>query len=125
MAFDGTSLCWRPTIPISEATKPRLRIAKMGDGYEQRVLDGINAYDVIWSVSFENREKAVILAMREFLKDAKGGAFPFKHPVDGNTYMVFCDEWRVEWHFRKWQGSTPIDRGTLSADFRKAFGSGI
>ncbi len=125
MAFDGTSLCWRPTIPISEATKPRLRIAKFGDGYEQRTLDGINAHDITWSLSFENRARDVILAMKAFLEEQQGRAFPFKHPVEGNTYMVFCDEWRIEWHFRKWSGSTPIDRGTLSADFRKAFGSGI
>lgn len=125
MAFDGSTPCWFPTIPISETRKPRIRIAQFGDGYEQRILDGINAYEVTWSLTFEHRKSDIIASMEAYLEDQKGTAFPFKHPVDGNTYMVFCDEWRVDWSFREWVEKVPHFRGTLSAEFRKANGAGI
>jgi len=125
MSFDGSINCWRPSQPVIAKTTPRLRVAKFGDGYEQRMLDGINPNDVTWSVSFENRLQVVLNEMDQFLAERKASAFPFRHPGDGILYMVFCDEWQIEWHGKKWKGTSPVYYGTLSADFRKAFGSGI
>lgn len=37
-------------------TKPRILRADFGDGYSQRLADGINTIQEIWTVSFKNRE---------------------------------------------------------------------
>lgn len=124
MAFDGTTDCWWPSLPIGVHKQPRLNIAQFGDGYEQRILDGINTAILRFRVTFDGRPSSVILAMDAFLEARKGSSFDFKYPVDGVVYKVFCDEWEIDWYFRKWSGSPKVAsfRGTLSAEFRRAFG---
>lgn len=124
MAFDGSDQCWVPDVPIGRKEKWRLDIAQFGDGYAQRVLDGINALDQQWSVSFELRPFAVINAMLNYLVTQKGNSFQFKEPATKVVYDVWCDEWQVDWVLRR-KGPTPTDPvwyGTLTAEFVKANG---
>ena len=122
--FDGTDYCWIPDTPISRSEEWRLDVASFGDGYSQRMLDGINALDQTWSVTFESRHMDVIKAMLAFLAATKGNSFQFREPVTGILYDVVCDKWQVDWVIRR-KGPSPVNPiyyGTLSAEFARIYG---
>ena len=127
MAFNGSDPCWIPDIPVSREDEWRLRVAQFGDGYAQRTLDGINALNRKWQVTFENREADVINAMVVYFETQKGSAFQFKEPQTGLLYEVWCDIWHVDWVLRRWDRTNPLAPfpyyyGTLTAEFVRANG---
>ena len=125
-SFDGTTPCWIPDEPVGRDNDVRVRVAKFGDGYAQRTLDGINALDIRWSLTWENRENTVINAMVDYLIARKGNSFLYREQQSGQVHQVWCDSWRVSWTIRRrhFTGpiSTPLYYGTLTAEFVKAYG---
>lgn len=119
MAFDGTDTCWMPDTPVTRDDEWRLRIAAFGDGYAQRTLDGINALDRKWQLTWGMRSAADINAMVAFLEAEKASAFDFLEQQTSTTWKVFCDAWRIDWEVRRPGG---VWYGTLSAEFIKANG---
>jgi phage-related protein len=96
MSFDGLDdACWLPDAPVSKEKEWRVRVAQFGDGYQQRMLDGINALNVRWNVTFSNRQKAVLIEMDNYLSSMKGSAFNFMDPATEVVYEVFCDQWTM------------------------------
>ena len=122
MSFDGSTPCWIPDIPITTEREWRLRIAQFGDGYQQRMLDGINALDLRWSLSFENKTSDVLLAMDAYLQEQEASSFPFRDPVSGILYNVFCDAWQLQWGPSRRRDGVTTYYGSLSAEFAKANG---
>lgn len=120
MAFDGATPCWIPDIPFGETDAWRLKKAQFGDGYQQRMLDGINALERTWSLTWVNRESDVIEAMVAYLANLRAGGFDFKDPVTGVLWKVFCDQWEVAWNLRRKGG---LYYGTLTAEFYRANGA--
>jgi phage-related protein len=108
-----------PDAPVSRDDEWRLRIAQFGDGYVQKTLDGINALDRKWSLTWSLRSAADINAMVAFLEAEKASAFDYLEQPTGLTWKVFCDAWRVDWDLRRPGG---VWYGTLSAEFVKANG---
>lgn len=124
MADDFTT--WCPTVPLSVSNEWRMNVAQYGDGYQQRALDGINALNQTFSVSYENRPQKMIEAMVAYLTTNKAKLFPFRHPVTGVITNVFCDSWDVEWGLVMWDARGYRSAyGTLSADFNRAYGVGV
>lgn len=72
----------------------RVRSMKFGDGYEQRVGDGINTLESTFSLTF-SRPDDEIDAIVTFLRSQSGGkAFDFTpNPLYG-TIKVWCQKWR-------------------------------
>ena len=62
---------------LSRKSKHNVLTAKFGDGYEQRVLDGINTKQDQFSISFKNRDAADINLIAVFLDDSAGKSFNF------------------------------------------------
>lgn len=122
MSFDGSMPCWIPDVPIAVDKEWRLRIAQFGDGYAQRTLDGINALNLKWSLTFDSRPTDVLLAMDAYLQAEKASAFPFRDPASGILYNVFCDTWQLQWGPSRRRDGQTIYYGTLSAEFVKANG---
>lgn len=121
--FDGSDLCWRPSNTWSIDVEPRLQTAQFGDGYLQRVIDGINPNKSTWNLNFNGRHNTVINAMVSYLAGLKGQSFPFKDPATGQVIPVFCDKWSVQLALRKPDGSWI---GNLTAAFYTANdGSGV
>ncbi len=97
-----------PSRPIT----PRVFGTKFGDGYEQRVGDGINTILEQWSLTFI-REVAEITAIDDFLK-ARGGVYSF--------VWTAPDEVQGSWLCRTWTRSIPvINVQTLTATFERTF----
>lgn len=90
----------RTAIPdkgLSRQSTPRIRVAKFGDGYEQRIANGINPIEETFSVTFNNRPAAEIDDIIGYLASLGGvSSFDFTFPDDNGvggetTIKVVCD----------------------------------
>jgi phage-related protein len=126
MSFDGLDdACWLPDAPVAKEKEWRVRVAQFGDGYQQRMLDGINALNVKWKVIFSNRNNSVLIEMDNYLSSMKGSAFNFMDPSTGVVNEVFCDQWEVAIDVvRKRDPVTwkSVMYGSLTAEFVQANG---
>lgn len=76
-----------------EQRKPRVRVAQFGDGYQQRVADGINTNPKNWSLAFTKRGQTEADGIMDFL-DARAGieAFDWTSPA-GVAGKYICSEY--------------------------------
>lgn len=87
-----------PDKDIQRTTKPKVHLARFGDGYEQRLLKGINSLDETFSLKFSNRSIAEIEDLILFFESVVGvTAFEFTLPGNAinqlKTIKVVCDEY--------------------------------
>ena len=94
-----------PDRTMSNAIQPRVLKVQFGDGYEQRIQDGINNLKQQFSVTFNNRPKAEIDDIVAFLNNKAGTtAFNFTYP-DSNagggetTIKVVCEDWSQRYSY--------------------------
>tara|TARA_B100001093_G_C26154112_1_gene728738 strand:+ start:162 stop:542 length:381 start_codon:yes stop_codon:yes gene_type:complete len=75
-----------PDKQLTKQSSPRVLTAKFGDGYEQRIVDGINNLHESYSLTFATRTKEEIDDIVAFL-DTKAGVtkFTFTLPDSNNT----------------------------------------
>ena len=92
-------------------TSRRVLSAKFGDGYEQRVLDGINNIEETYSISFKNRAQAEINTIADFLDDQPPA--PFQFYIGNDTVYVICDSYSISY------GHDSVN--SLSAQFRRVY----
>lgn len=103
---------WSPQTADKTVT-PRMRTASFGDGYIQRVADGINNKPREWSLTFV-RPKAEIDAIESFIETNAEVAFDWTDP-DGLVGRWICESWS-----RSPQGS--LVAASLSATFKQFYG---
>lgn len=104
---------WAATYGSAVTKKPNVLVAKYGDGYEQRVGDGINTNARNWELTFANRPNATADAIDAFL-DARGASESFDWTPDhGNAGKWLCREWKA-------QKTGPYTR-TITATFEETF----
>jgi len=104
---------------LSLKNEVRVITANFGDGYEQRLADGINVLQQEFSVSFATRPKAEIDDLVAFF-ESTNGVTKFNYTVSdsnesGNeqTYKVVCSDWTQVWEYD--------DFYTLTAVFRRVY----
>lgn len=90
-----------PDKGLNRKISPKVLVSQFGDGYQQRVADGINSLKEDYTLSFSNRPKVEIDAIVSTLNTRKG-VTPFDFTLDdeqasGNTrtIKVICAEWSV------------------------------
>jgi len=88
-----TTFTIAPDFKAALTAKPRLRKAAYGDGYTQRVADGINYNPESWSLTFSARTTSERDAILAFFV-ARGGteSFTWTSP-SGVTGVFVCEEW--------------------------------
>ena len=102
---------WFPTTGHSKAVEPRVSSAKFGDGYEQRVANGINNIADKWSLTF-TASKDICDAIDLFLRtQGAASAFIWTNP-DSETGKYIC---------RSWNKSRDMGKVTVSATFERVF----
>lgn len=85
--------------------RPRVRRVTFGDGYEQRLADGINTLSEVFQIKFDTRPKKEIDAVIKTLDNKKGvTAFDFTVPrTDAaggeETVKVVCDDYSLDYSF--------------------------
>ena len=94
-----------PDKTLQRQTSPKVRIAAFGDGYQQRIADGINTLEDVFTANFTNRTKAEADDIEAFLRDKKGvSSFDFTFPDSNSssndsagdpvtTVKVVCTQW--------------------------------
>lgn len=70
--YDGGVGYATPDKTLGRQISPKVLVAKFGDGYEQRIADGINSIKETYNLSFRHREKAFIDDVVQFLDSQKG-----------------------------------------------------
>lgn len=101
---------WKHDPSGEESHDPRVLSASFGDGYVQRVPDGINADLGTWSVSFTNRPMAEATAIANFFRERKGAIWFWWRPEpDADLVKVVAKPWK----------KTPVTRyvATVTATF--------
>ena len=110
----------RPDKSLKRSSKPKIHLATFGDGYEQRLADGINSVKETFSVAFKTRTKADIDDIVGYLDSLQGvTAFDFTIP-DSNvaspyetTVKVVCDDFSITYDYG--------DFYSASASFRRVY----
>ena len=96
---DLTSTVRVPDKGMSRSTEPVRHTVQFGDGYQQRMVEGINPLKETYSVAFSNRSRAEIDDITAFFESKKAvTAFSFTIPdtnSGGNerTIKVVCSKW--------------------------------
>ena len=115
----GSSFGSRTIVPdkgLSKTNTPVIFRAEFGDGYEQRIANGINTLDQTMSVSFSTRPKAEIDDLVAFF-ESLGGVSKFEMIIDdtngAETIKVTCKSWSQTWVYD--------DFYTLSASFQRCY----
>ena len=105
---------------LSRKSKHNVLTAKFGDGYEQRVLDGINTKQDMFNISFNNREAEDINLIAGFLDDKAGTNFDFvitdtfsSGSLTTSTLKVVCDGYDINY------GQS--DNHSLSCQLRRVY----
>ena len=118
----GSSFGSRTIIPdkgMTRSNEPVIFKAEFGDGYQQRIANGINNLKQQFSVSFATREKAEIDDIVGFFESTNGvTAFDFTFAdtnASGNeeTVKVYVSEFTQNWDYD--------DYYTLSATFVRVY----
>ena len=110
---DLTSTVRRPDKMMTSSSTPSILLAKFGDGYEQRLQDGINNDLLTLSVTFDKRNELETTAINHFLNQRKGAeAFVFTPPAPFATAAKFiCKSFNTNYVF--------FDNYTVSATFEQ------
>jgi|TARA_R110000823_G_scaffold312943_1_gene440062 phage-related protein len=83
--LDGTFIA-TPDKSMTKTSAPKVLSVSFGDGYEQRIADGINSLKETYSLSFKTRPKADIDDIVVFLDTKKNvSKFLFTMPDTNNT----------------------------------------
>lgn len=85
---------WSTAYGTSMDITPRVLSAKMGDGYEQRVADGINYALENWNVIVNSVDSGGVSPVETFLKTQAGAtAFQWTTP-EGRVALFVCRAWK-------------------------------
>jgi phage-related protein len=86
-----------PIFGAQKQSKPRTRKVQFGDGYQQRILFGLNQNPKMWSLTFmvDNTDAGTI----ETFLDARAvdsESFDWTPLGDTTSYKWVCEEWTRE-----------------------------
>ena len=91
-----------PDKGFTRKSTPRAFKTQFGDGYSQRVGNGINPLDEVFSLNFANRTKADVDDITNFLETKAGiDSFNFTYAEGGSetTIKVLCADWSQSWAY--------------------------
>lgn len=100
---------------LKRASKHRVLTANFGDGYEQRVLDGINTKNDVFSLTFNNRSADDVNMLAAFF-DAKAGTnfnFIVTDHAGDTSMKVVCDAYDISYDRESFH--------SLSCSFRRVY----
>lgn len=101
---------------FSRSNTPKVHTITFGDGFEQRIADGINNLPQTMSVTFNTRPKAEIDDLVAFF-ETLNGVSKFQMTVDdtngAETIKVVCKSWDQTWDYDNFY--------SLSATFERVY----
>ena len=111
---------WRPRLETPVEVSFAFFEAKFGDGYKQKVGQGLNNESETWDLEFTGK-KEEIFAIRQFLRE-HNGVIPFEWTPRGETEpkLFDCSQYSAVNLSQVQAGGTDV--WTLSARFEQRFG---
>lgn len=94
-----------PDKGLTRVSSPKVLVAKFGDGYEQRLPNGINSIDETFNATFNNRTKEEIDDITGYLASLKGAtSFTYTIPDtngSGNetSIKVVCENYSQVYNY--------------------------
>jgi phage-related protein len=95
---------WKPSYSTVAQASPRINRVKFGNGYEQRIPDGMNTDLITLNLEFANRKESETVAILHFL-DQMNGQISFIYNVPTiynkssfNTRFI-CPSWETTYNF--------------------------
>lgn len=105
---------WVESPGTALSQEPRTRVARFGDGYEQRAPDGVNFQPQIWDYQADDVDDAEAALMIDFLRTHGVAGFTY-HPLwEPAPIRVKCERWR------RVLGSR-IGTSSITASFEQVF----
>jgi len=100
LGFTVGSLQVLPDKGLTRQSTPRVLRVQFGDGYEQRVAEGLNSLQETYNIAYSNRPKAEIDDIVAFMDDKKGVTkFDYVIPDTNNggetTIKVVCEQYNL------------------------------
>ena len=90
----ATTFTYVPDRGLSKNTKPRVITYQFGDGYSQRITDGINARNNSWNLNFNGRGVTEAEALIAFFEATNGTSYFFWTPPGESTQVkVIASDW--------------------------------
>lgn len=108
-----------PDRGLARSSTPRVLVARFGDGYEQRLADGINNINETFQVTFNNRTKEEIDDITGYFASLNGvTAFTYTIPDDNagggeRAIKVICETYNQNYSYG--------DFYSASATFRRVY----
>ena len=102
-----------PSFPVRKISKPKTRTVRFGDGYEHRLLFGLNQNPKVFNLTWKNISETDSDTIETFL-DARGATESFDYTPENDTARKFVCE--------SWSKTIPyLNRATIQATFREVF----
>jgi phage-related protein len=100
---------WRPQDNYEVSHEPRVKVIKFGDGYEQRIKDGINNQLKRYQLNFV--EIADIGHEINAFLQARGAveSFTWRASDDNQLRTFVCRSWTVNRHKSRWSVSCTFE----------------
>ena len=119
---DGDIILPPPSLGLSRSVSFAIRQAEFGDGYTQRVVDGLNTRRSSWSVQWLNLSTEDTIKAANFLDERAGaGAFEF-NPLNAGPDKIVGDDYWTKVHCNEYSLSPKnADLYDVSCTFTKVF----
>lgn len=83
-----------PSRGFTTETSPRVLTAAFGDGYIQKIGDGINTLVQSWNLQFNSNSITDITAIQSFFETKAGViSFTWRPPTESTDISVICPKW--------------------------------
>lgn len=105
---------YKPVYSASKKSQAQIRTTRFGDGYEQRIVLGLNNDPKEWSLTFDvtDEDATVIEAFFE-ARAADAESFTWTPPDTETSYKWVCFSWDRELY--------EFQRSRVTATFRQVF----
>lgn len=105
---------YNPVFSATKASEPKTRRVQFGDGYEQRLLYGINQNPKEWNLTFDLfDDDADIVEAFLNARAEDSASFDWTPPDTTTSYKWVCDSWSRELY--------SVERSRISVTFRQVF----
>ena len=90
-----------PSFPVRKISKPNTRTVKLGDGYEHRLLFGLNQNPKVFNLTWKNITENDSDTIETFL-DARavdGASFTYTPPNESSAMEFKCPQWSKDMNY--------------------------
>ena len=84
-----------PSYSTAVTYKPRILEVKLGDGYSQRSVDGINAVESTWNVVWDLLDSTDMNSLNTHFNERAGYQSFTWTPPGGTSQKFICKQWTV------------------------------